>query len=67
MTKRTAAYYLPDDLIEAIKQEGPDSASGNLERIVRDYFYRKHHRKPTQAEVSAAIQVLADLAKEHKP
>lgn len=65
--RKTAAYSLPEDLIELIKAEGPGSASGNLERIVLDYFERKRGRKPTGAEVADAIRVLADMAEEAAP
>ena len=56
--RKTAAYSLPEDLIELIKAEGPGSASGNLERILRSYF----GRKPTAGELADAIRALADMA-----
>jgi hypothetical protein len=56
--RKTAAYSLPEDLIERVKQESPNSASANLERILRSYF----GRKPTAAELADAIRALADMA-----
>ncbi|MFA5053746.1 MAG: type II toxin-antitoxin system CcdA family antitoxin [Parcubacteria group bacterium] len=59
MPKEIVAVSLSLELAEKLRQLG-GNRSANVEKILQQYF----NRKPTQAEIAAAIAVLAKMAEE---
>jgi post-segregation antitoxin (ccd killing protein) len=59
MAKEIVAVSLSPELAEKLRQLG-GNRSANVENILQQYF----NRKPTPAEIAAAIAVLAKMAEE---